>query len=181
MQILIKCKVMKTRIFASLFLVSLFLLSCNQNEILDDPSTALSYLEDGVWKRDKAYFVQFNLKTGKIMEIHDPIYGDVYSYFVFDKGVHNRYISFIDPSMGHAYTSYIYRYSPDLHEFQCRKNEEDIYPAIEYKVVKVTKKYIVLDENPYVNNVWLRYRLKRISWEEFEQTDCYKEAHEKVE
>lgn len=181
MLILNKFIIMKTRIFASLFLVSLLFLSCNQNEILDDPSTALSYLEDGVWELDKAYFAAINHRTGKVIEIHETVYGDVPHYFVFDKGVHNRYIyphSALGPDAKYLYTSYSYQYFYDTHEFLCRENVEDIYPAITYKVIKVTKKYMVLDQNPYDKCEWLRYRLKKITWEEFEQTEYYKKAHE---
>lgn len=173
---------MKTRIFASLFLVSLLLCSCNQNEILDDSSTALSYLEDGVWELDKAYFAAINHRTGNVIEIHETVYGDVPHYFVFDKGIHNYYIyphSAYGPDAKYLYTSFTYQYFYEMHEISCRKNVEDIYPAITYKVVKATEKYMVLDQNPYPYGKcnWLRYRLKKITWEEFEQTEYYKKAH----
>lgn len=169
---------MKAKSFFSL-IFCLLLVSCNNNEILENELDTLSYLK-GVWELDKAYFAAINHRTGKVIEIHETVYGDVPHYFVFDNGVHNRYIypqSALGPDAKYLYTSYSYQYFYETHEFLCRENVEDIYPAITYKVIKATKKYMVLDQNPYDKCEWLRYRLKKITWEEFEQTEYYKKAH----
>ena len=167
---------MKTRIFASLFLVSLLFLSCNQNEILDDPSTALSYLEDGVWELDKVSRVELNA-NGKEEIDNSTLYGGGVDYFVFDENL-TCYIcnSAINPEAPFFLVKYSYSYDSESQTIASENGEEKIV----YTIKNVTRKYLVLDKDvtKEVGKRWLRYRLKKITWEEFEQTEYYKKAHE---
>ena len=167
---------MKTRIFTSLFLVSLLFLSCNQNEILDDPSTALSYLEDGVWELDKVSRVELNA-NGKEEIDNSTLYGGGVDYFVFDENL-TCYIcnSAINPEAPFFLVKYSYSYDSESQTIASENGEEKIV----YTIKNVTRKYLVLDKDvtKEVGKRWLRYRLKKITWEEFEQTEYYKKAHE---
>ena len=167
---------MKTRIFAPLFLVSLLFLSCNQNEILDDSSTALSYLEDGVWEVDKVSRVELNA-NGKEEIDNSTLYGGVVDYFVFDENL-TCYICnpAINPEVPFFLVKYSYSYDSESQTIASENGEEKIV----YTIKNVTRKYLVLDKDVTKEVVkrWLRYRLKKITWEEFEQTEYYKKAHE---
>ena len=67
-------RTMRTKIFISLILTSLLLLSSCQ---LDDTTKTLSSIEDGVWSVTKVSFVGEN----------EPVNGFFAGYYVFEKGV----------------------------------------------------------------------------------------------
>lgn len=174
MQILIKYKDMKAKFFFSL-IFCLLLVSCNNNEILENELNTLSYLK-GVWEVDKVSRVELNA-NGKEEIDNSTLYGGGVDYFVFDENL-TCYICnpAINPEAPFFLVKYSYSYDSESQTIASENGEEKIV----YTIKNVTRKYLVLDKNvtKEVGKRWLRYRLKKITWEEFEQTEYYKKAHE---
>lgn len=149
-------RTMRTKIFISLILTSLLLLSSCQ---LDDTTKTLSSIEDGVWSVTKVSFVGEN----------EPVNGFSAGYYVFEKGVLLCYFqneSAYGPDAPYEYTEHTYEYKPEKHRLYCTDSTgTDIY-----KVKYLSKHYLVLEEGN------LHYRMKKITWEEFKKTDHYKKA-----
>ena len=164
---------MKAKSFFSL-IFCLLLVSCNKNEMLENELDTLSYLE-GVWERVDYSIV--TLKNGKERVDNSTLYGYIGpKYFLFEKDVLVCYSYAPDmiPESHYFFQEYMYKYNPQTQTITLVNDEE-----IDYTIKKVTEKYMVLDENVKKgeNVSWLRFRLKKITWEEFEQTEYYKKAH----
>jgi len=164
---------MKAKSFFSL-IFCLLLISCNNNEILENELDTLSYLK-GVWEVDKVSRVELNA-NGKEEIDNSTLYGGGVDCFVFDENL-TCYICnpAINPEAPFFLVKYSYSYDSESQTIASENGEEKIV----YTIKNVTRKYLVLDKDvtKEVGKRWLRYRLKKITWEEFEQTEYYKKAH----
>lgn len=165
---------MKAKSFFSLLIFCLLLVSCNKNEMLENELDTLSYLE-GVWERVDYSIV--TLKNGKESVDNSTLYGYIGpKYFLFEKDVLVCYSYAPDMILESHYffQEYMYKYNTQTQTITLVNDEE-----IDYIIKKVTEKYMVLDENVKKgeNVSWLRFRLKKITREEFEKTEHYKKAY----
>lgn len=159
-----------------IFIFCLLLVSCNKNEMLENELDTLSYLE-GVWERVDYSIV--TLKNGKERVDNSTLYGYIGpKYFLFEKDVLVCYSYAPDmiPESHYFYQEYVYEYDTE-NQTITSKNDE----GINYVIKKNTGKYLVLDKKVKKGEEasWLRFKLKKITRDEFEQTNYYKESFSK--
>ena len=165
----------KTKVFI-LSVICLSLLSCDNNEVLENELDTMSYLE-GIWERVDYSIV--TLKNGKERVDNSTLYGYIGpKYFLFEKDglVCYSYAPDMILESHYFFQEYMYKYNTQTQTITLVNDEE-----IDYIIKKVTEKYMVLDENVKKgeNVSWLRFRLKKITRDEFEQTNYYKESFSK--
>ncbi len=139
-QILIKSKVMKTKVFI-LSVICLLFVSCDNNEVLENELDTMSYLE-GIWEVDKVSRVELNA-NGKEEIDNSTLYGGGVDYFVFDENL-TCYICnpAINPEAPFFLVKYSYSYDSESQTIASENGEEKIV----YTIKNVTGKSLVLDK-----------------------------------